>query len=269
MRMNKLTDKVIIITGGSKGIGRETAKLFASQHAQVIITGRHEPELIKTATMIKTLGYRCDYYVGDVTKIEDCTQIVAEVYLKYQHIDALINNAGMSMRGSFLETDIELFHKIIDINFLGAVNMTKMALPHLITSNGSILFISSLSGLKGLPGIAPYGTAKMALTGFSESLRAELSIHRVHVGIIYVGFTENDPDKKIYSATGEMMPLNRAKNNDTQQGVARSIVKSLTKRKRVMYLTCQGKIAQFMYRFFPRLSGYLIEKFAVKSKRYQ
>ena len=161
------------------------------------------------------------------------------------------------------------FHKIMDINFSGAVHMTKFALPHINSCKGSILFISSLSGLKGIPGIAPYGTAKMALTGFSESLRAELYRHGVHVGIVYVGFTENDADKTIYDARGKRVPLKRDKNNDSQEDVARSVLKVVKKRKNVMYLTGIGKVTQWFYRFFPRLSNYLLRKFAMKSEMYR
>ena len=266
--MINLKDKVVIITGGSKGIGRETAKLFAKEGAKVIITGRSLEPLKKTCALINTFG-SCDYHQGDVINIEDSTRIVQAVYEKYHHIDVLINNAGMSMRGLFEETTLDLFHKIIDINFSGAVDMTKLVLPFIIESKGSILFISSLSGLKGIPGIAPYGTAKMALTGFSESLRAEIDHYGVHVGIIYVGFTENDPDKTYYSSLGDRLPLKRPKNNDTQESVAKHVLKAVKKRKHVMYLTGLGKVTQVFYRFFPRLSGYILRKFARKSKGYK
>jgi len=267
--MKEFKDKVVLITGGGKGIGRETAKLLANEQAIVIITGRSEKELNETCSHINEHDGRCAFYVGDVTSIEDCQRIIDSVIGEYGRIDILINNAGMSMRGLFVDTDLALFHKIIDINFCGAVNMTKFALPKLIESQGSVLFISSLSALKGIPGIAPYGTAKMALTGFSESLRAELHHLHVHVGIIYVGFTENDANKKIYSATGELIPLRRDKNSDTQKGVAKSIIKSLRKRKPVMYLTCTGKIVNIVYRLFPRLSGFLLRTFSMKSARYK
>jgi len=267
--MINLTDKVVIITGGSRGIGRETAKLFAQERAQVIITGRREEELKKTCSFIQSNGGNCDYFQGDVTDIDDCQRIVEAVIEKYHQLDILINNAGMSMRGLFEETHLDLFHKIMDINFGGAVNMTKFALPSLIESKGSVVFISSLSGLKGIPGIAPYCTAKMALTGFAESLRAEVYRHQVHVGIIYVGFTENDDDKTIYSATGERIPLHRPINNDTQQGVAKNVLKSVQKRKSVMYLTLLGKVAKIFYQFFPRLSSYFLRKMAMKSEMYK
>lgn len=267
--MINMKDKVVIITGGSKGIGRETARIFASQQAQVIITGRTETDLEKTSSLIRSEGGNCDYFQGDVSVTPDCERIVREVIAKYHRIDVLINNAGMSMRGVFADTTLELFHKVLDINLGGAVNMTKFALPALLESKGSVVFISSLSGLKGIPGIAPYATAKMALTGFSEALRGEVHQHHVHVGIVYVGFTENDPDKKIYSSTGELIPLHRDKNNDTQKGVAKSIYRMVEKRKSIMYLTFLGKITKLLYQFFPRLSDYILRKFSMKSEMYK
>ncbi len=267
--MKDFTNQVVIITGGSKGIGRETAKRFAVSKARVVITGRRKEELEKTASLIQANGGLCDYFQGDVTNIDDCIRIVEAIMAKYQRIDVLINNAGMSMRGLFEQTQLDVFHKIMDINFGGAVHMTKLALESLKSSQGSVVFISSLSGLKGIPGIAPYCAAKMALTAFSESLRAELHPHHVHVGIIYVGFTQNDADKTIYSSTGERIILRRDKNNDTQEGVAKQVIKVVQKRKSVMVLTPLGKITAFMVRIFPRFTSYILRKFAMKSDMYQ
>jgi short-subunit dehydrogenase len=264
--MISVQDSVVLITGGGKGIGRETAKLFAKNKAKVIITGRTINALEDTKKQISDDGGRCYYYQGDVTKIDDSKRIIDDIISTHGTIDILINNAGMSMRGLFEDTTLELFQKVMDINFTGAVIMTKLALPHIIKNRGSIVFVSSLSALKGIPGIAPYGTAKMALTGFSESLRAELFRKGVHIGIVYVGFTENDPNKVVYTATGETMPINRKKNDATQEGVAMSIMTCVMKRKNIMYLTFLGKISKLFYQFFPRLSGYLLRKFALKSE---
>ena len=265
----EFTDKVVLITGGSKGIGREAAKLFASKGAIVIITGRREDALQMTSDLINEQFGRCEYHQGDVTSITDCERIVADVYNRHKRIDVLINNAGMSMRGLFEETALALFHKVIAINFSGAVNMTKFALPYLKEHQGSVVFVSSLSGLKGIPGIAPYGTAKMALTGFSESLRAEVHQYHVHVGLVFVGFTQNDDDKTIYSATGERLPIHRAKNDATQEGVSRSILRCVHRRKAVMYLTVLGKVSKLLYQFFPRFSSYLLRKFTMNSEMMQ
>jgi dehydrogenase/reductase SDR family member 7B len=262
-------EKVVLITGGSKGIGRETAKQFAKNGAFVVITGRRKEELEKTCEIINSEYGKCEYFQGDVTSQDDCARIVNAVYRIYHRLDILINNAGMTMRGTFQQTSLNLFRKINDINFMGAVYMTKFALEYLIKSQGSVIFISSIAGLKGLPQVAPYGTSKMALTSFSESLRAELYQYHVHVGIVYVGFTENDLDKTAYTATGDRMSIARSKSGNTQNGVARSIYKVVLKRKHIVYLTFLGKITQRIYRYFPRISNFVLLKFAMKSEMYR
>ncbi len=257
-------NKVVLITGGGKGIGRKCTSLFAAKGSTIIITGRTESALKETTQALTAAGYQVSYHVGDVTSREDCQRIVELVVKQYGRLDVLINNAGMSSRGLFEETSLEAFQKVIDINFIGAVNMTKFALSAIKDSHGSIIFISSLSGLKGLPGIAPYGTAKMALTGFSDSLRAELFPDGIHVGILYVGFTENDENKTVYDANGNLIPIPDRKNFDTQENVARAVYNCVRKRKNKLFLTNMGKAVSLIYQFFPRLSDQILIRWGSK-----
>lgn len=259
-----ISGKVILITGGGKGIGREITRVFAQHGNTVIITGRTETALRETTNSFTAEGYDVSYHVGDVTSREDCQRIVDAVIQKFGRLDVLINNAGMSSRGFFEDMSLDAFEKIIDINFTGAVTMTKFALPAIQQSKGSIIFIGSLSGLKGLPGIAPYGTAKMALTGFSDSLRSELFPAGVHVGILYVGFTENDRSKMVYDAEGNLMPIPTRKNFDTQENVAKAVYHCVHRRKNKLYLTTMGKAANFLYRIFPRLTDALLIRYGTK-----
>lgn len=263
----KVSGKIVLITGGGKGIGRECAKFLAACGNTVIITGRTEDSLIETAEAISGSGGRASYHVGDVTSVDDCKRIADDVVREFGRIDILINNAGMSMRGLFKDTTLELFNKIMDINFTGSVNMTKCALETITANKGSIVFVSSLSGLKGLPGIAPYGTAKMALTGFSDSLRCELHKTGVHIGIIYVGITQNDPKKKTYKSDGELMDILPRTTKNTQLGVAKAIFSCVKKRRRKVYHSTTGKITKLMYQFFPALSDWLLERFALNQYR--
>lgn len=262
VRRMDITRKIILITGGGKGIGRECARLFARKDNTIIITGRTESSLKDTTKLLNDEGADVAYHVGDVTSRDDCQRIVKNVIRQYGRIDILINNAGMSSRGFFTETSLDLFQKVMDINFMGAVNMTKYALPAVQQNKGSIVFISSLSGLKGLPGVAPYGTAKMALTGFSDSLRTELYPLGVHVGILYVGFTENDQSKTVYTANGDLIPVPDRKNFDTQENVAKAIYHCVQRRKNKLYLTGMGKATKLFYQFFPSLSDAILNRYA-------
>ncbi|MEA1910391.1 MAG: SDR family oxidoreductase, partial [Spirochaetota bacterium] len=258
---NIYTGKTVLVTGGAKGIGREISLLYGQAGCNLVISGRDLKALEQTAQKFRKNKIPVRIVKGDVTNIEDCKNLIEKTIETFGQLDILINNAGMSMRGLFENTNLQLFHKIIDINFSGAVNMTKFALPFLKDSRGSVVFISSISGLKGLPGIAPYSVAKMALKGFSESLRSEL-YKRIHIGIIYVSFTENDSNKMIYSQNGELIPLDRDKNSSTQNDVARSVINMTTKRKRQIVMTPGGKLANFFFTVFPSLTERLIISFS-------
>jgi NAD(P)-dependent dehydrogenase (short-subunit alcohol dehydrogenase family) len=262
-----LDGKTVMVTGGGKGIGREIARLFGSKGCNVVISGRDQQALDQTAVEFSQEQIAVLHLVGDVTSVEDCRQVVEETLAHFGRLDILINNAGMTMRGLFERTDLKVFHKIMDINFGGAATMTWFALPHIKKQEGSVLFISSIAGLKGLPGAAPYCASKMALRSFSESLRCEL-MGQVHIGILYVGFAENDPNKMMYNARGELVQLKRDKYSASQLDVARAVLMAVHRRRRQVVMTPLGKIAGFLYTFFPAVSEYLIARFAVNSSMY-
>ncbi|MFW6361892.1 MAG: SDR family NAD(P)-dependent oxidoreductase [Spirochaetota bacterium] len=293
-RPGSLHGRTVLITGGGKGIGRETARLFAQAGCNLVISGRDREALEATAHKLRTTSLPADgqteqtgqtgktWQTGqfgqfegpavlpiqaDVTKTEECRHLVEAAVERFGRLDVLINNAGMSMRGNFADTSLELFDKVIDINFTGAVHMTSYALPFLRAAGGSVVFVSSLSGLKGLPGIAPYGAAKMALTGFAESLYSEL-YREIHVGVVYVSFTENDPGKQMYAADGSSIPLKRDRNSSTQLDVARSIRRMVKRRQRRVVMTPLGKTAGLLFALFPRATEFLISRLAAGSKMY-
>jgi NAD(P)-dependent dehydrogenase (short-subunit alcohol dehydrogenase family) len=285
-RLGNLNGRTVLITGGGKGIGRETARLFAQAGCNLVISGRDREALeaaahtlrisapdpagseeVGQATGGQTGGPAVLPVQADVTNTADCRRLVEAAVERFGQLDVLINNAGMSMRGNFADTTIELFEKVIDINFTGAVHMTKYALPFLQAAGGSVVFVSSLSGLKGLPGIAPYGAAKMALTGFAESLYSEL-YRQLHVGVVYVSFTENDPGKQMYAADGSTTLLRRDRNSSTQLDVARTILRMVQRRQRRVVMTPLGKTAALLFALFPRATEFLISRLAARSSMY-
>lgn len=261
--------KTVIVTGGSKGIGRETARKFLQFGASVIITGRSEESLKTTLADLIKIGPPVVSVAANVSIEEDCRRVVRVAMEKFGQIDILINNAGMSARGLFRDTEIELYRTLLGINFLGSVMMSRLCIDELIQNRGSIVFISSLAGLKGIPGLSHYSSSKMPLTAFSESLRGELRAGGVHVGIIYVGFTENDPDKTIYDSWGKRIPLKREKNSMSQQGVAAAVLDSVKRRRSITTLTFIGKILSFLNRLIPRSSERLLARKTLKSPLYQ
>jgi NAD(P)-dependent dehydrogenase (short-subunit alcohol dehydrogenase family) len=268
MKKAMLEDSTVLITGGSRGIGRETARLFCRAGAKVYIMGRDADALNDTAQRLSEEGCTVTPLRGDVRLEQDCKSCVEQVVGERRGIDVLINNAGMSMRGAFEETSIEVLRAMVEINYLGAAVMSRCALPHIKAAEGSIVFVSSISGLRGLPFIGPYGASKMALQGLAQSLRSELYHDGVHVGIVHVGFTENDPGKMTYSHDGRLVPLERSRYHQSQREVAERLLSCVVKRKNEMVLTSIGRLAAFFYRFFPRLADLLISRYAAKSTMY-
>jgi len=264
---NYFDGKTAIITGGSKGIGRETARLLGQKGCRVVISGRDADALERTSAAFRAEGINVLAAVSDVTVREDCRALIARAVDEYGNIDILVNNAGKSMRGFFIDTKLDLFEKVMDINFTGAAAMTKFALPYIQQSKGSIVFISSVAGLKGLPAGAPYSAAKMALKSFSESLRSELK-GMVHVGIVYAGFTENDPGKQKFNGQGELIPAKRERFASTQVEVAQAVTRMIRQHRRQIVMTPTGKLAHLAYTVFPRLSEDLIIWYSRRTKMF-
>ena len=263
-----MNTQVVLVSGGSKGIGREIARLYSTQGSIVYICARDQECLTRTVEELDPKHTRVFGIQADISQVEACRQVVDTVISEQGRLDILLNNAGMAMRGTVLETAPMVMQSMVEINLLGAAYLSHFALPHLLASKGSIHFTSSLAGLHGLPRVGMYSASKGALTFLSESLRAEVSSQGVHVGITYVGFTENDPDKVVYAADGRLISLAPRKNSQTQEETARAIVGAIKRRKPVSVLTGVGSISAVAYRFFPRLTGYLIGKFASNSTQY-
>jgi short-subunit dehydrogenase len=130
--------------------------------------------------------------------------------------------------------------------------MTRAAIPHLLAAKGQVVFISSIAGLFGLPGASIYCATKKALTGLAESLRLELIPRGLHVGVVYLGYTEHDPEKRIIAADGSLTPPDRPAHS-TQAHAAGLIARMLEKRQKQLIMTPVGTIGWIVYRLSPAM----------------
>jgi dehydrogenase/reductase SDR family member 7B len=146
-----MKDKVVIITGGTSGIGKALAFEFGLKGSRIVITGRDADALKRTAEDLQEKGVEVVAVSADVTSPGDNKHMVDEALRSFGRIDVLINNAGISMRAIFEEVDPEVIRKVMDINFYGAVYATKYCLPEIIRNKGSVIGISSIAGFRGLP----------------------------------------------------------------------------------------------------------------------
>ncbi|HEY4155936.1 MAG TPA: SDR family oxidoreductase [Puia sp.] len=263
--MSFFNNKVVIVTGGSDGIGRALIEALIRAGARVATCGRHYDKLY--ALQLEYSQVMLHAQVCDVSHEEECKRFIKSTVDTFGTIDILINNAGISMRSLFDEVDTEVIRRLMDVNFMGAVYCTKYALPYILKQRGTIVGISSISGYRGLPGRSGYSASKFALQGWLESLRTELMDSGVHVMWISPGFTSSNIRNAALNGQGQGQgesPLDESRlmSADT---CARYILGAIEKRKRVLVLTFTGKLTVFMNKFFPSLADKLVHRYYFKN----
>ncbi len=263
-----MKDKVIIVTGGSSGIGLACAEAFGKRGATVVITGRNEKRLQEAADGLKAKNIRIHIIEADAASEADNKRMVEETVSRFGKIDVLINNAGISMRALFEDLQLDVFRQVMDINFYGTVYATKYALPYLLESRGSVVGISSINGYRGTPARTAYTASKYAMQGFLEALRTEVMKRGVHVLTACPGFTASNIRNAALTANGNRQgesPRDEGKMM-TAEEVAEEILKATQKRKRDLVLTTEGKLAVFLNKWVPGLMDNIVYNKMAKEK---
>ena len=245
---------MVIITGASSGIGEACAMEFARKEATVVIAARNIDKLQSVGDEIRKINQDVLEIQCDVSIKKDCERLVEETIKNYGQIDVLINNAGISMRAIFNDLELDVIEKIMNINFFGTVYCTKFALPYLLKTKGSVVGVSSIAGYIGLPARTGYSASKYAMQGFLDALRTENLKTGLHVMVACPGFTASNIRKTALSADGSSQgetPREESKMM-TAEEVASSIIKGVTKRKRTLVLTTEGRLAVFLSKIFPK-----------------
>ena len=247
--------KTVIVTGASSGIGLALAREFAAAGANVVMGARSEDKLAAVAAEIKAAGGAAAYTAADVTKEEDCKRLIDCAIEEFGGIDILICNAGLSMRAIFDDVDLNVLHRLMDVNFWGTVNCCKYALPYLQKSKGSIVGISSVAGLHGLPARTGYSASKYAMTGFLETLRIENLKKGLHVMVACPGFTASNVRFSALTADGSQQgstPREEGKMMTAEQ-VAHIVARGIARRKRLCLMEIEGRATHFVKKFAPGL----------------
>lgn len=248
---DKFHGKTVIITGASSGIGRALAYEFAGRGSNVVMGARQAGKLEEIAADIKSKGGRAAFAETDVTKEEDCRRLVNTALENFGGIDILICNAGISMRAAFDDADLDVLRRLMDVNFWGCVYCTKYALPHIQASKGSIVGVSSVAGLHGLPGRTGYSSSKYAMTGFLDTIRVENLKKGVHVMVACPGFTSTNVRFVALTADGSPQgetPRKEEKMMSAEE-VARRIAKGIERRKRLLLMEFEGRATNFFRKF--------------------
>lgn len=249
-----MKDKVVIITGATSGIGKALAFEYVSKGSKIVIGARNHNKLIEIAEDIKLKGGDVAFAQTDVSSEQDCKNLILTAIERFGKIDILINNAGISMRALFENTQIDVLQKLMDVNFWGTVYCTKYALPYVLKEKGSIVGISSIGGIVGLPARSGYSASKFAMQGFLRCLRVENLKNDLHVLAALPGFTSSNIRNSALSGDGSQQgesPRDEQKMMSAE-AAAEHIYRAVKKRKNKLVLTREGKIIEILNKYFPK-----------------
>jgi len=251
--------QVIVITGASDGIGAEMARQLAQQHGSkvsLVLAARTETTLQTVAAQCAALGASCWVVPTDVSVEAQCRALIASAVDHFGRIDGLINNAGISAQALFADVraeDLGWYEHLMRINLWGSVWCTHAALPHLQSTKGRIVAVSSLAGLIGVPGRTAYSASKFAMTGFFEALRAELMGAGVSVTTAFPGVVLTNIRSHGLNAAGVAAGSSGLKEDKAMsvEECAALILRGMHQRDREVVMTAPGKVGRFLKLLWP------------------
>jgi NAD(P)-dependent dehydrogenase (short-subunit alcohol dehydrogenase family) len=196
-------DKVVLITGGSSGIGQATALRLGKYGARIALAARNRSALDNVTRSLVEIGGEALAVPTDVTQSEQCRNAIEAAVQRFGRLDILICSAGVSMRTYFARSDLSAMERVMAVNFMGTLYCTYYAIPHVRQTKGSLVALSSLTGLRGIPSYGVYGASKFAIQGLYESLRLELGPDGIHVGVVAPGFVDTPLRNQVIGPDGK------------------------------------------------------------------
>jgi short-subunit dehydrogenase len=255
-----LRGKSIVITGASSGIGRATALEMARRGANVVLAARRADRLEQVAAECRAFGVETRIIVTDVTKEADCRRLIETA----GDVDVLVNNAGFAIFSTVVDADPGDVRGMIETNYLGAFHCTRAVLPQMLARrSGTIVNVSSITGLMGFSRMSAYCASKFALTGFTEALRAEVIGKGVQVALVCPGTTDTEffvkaERGKMPGASRLMLAVGpdrvaRAVCDAAEDGRYRRILPGLA----AIYMRLKEIFPRFAHLMFRRVSAFL------------
>lgn len=253
MASQDLKNKIAVVTGAASGIGASISKILAANGAKVGLLDIDETAVDAIAAEMiaggrDVLGIGCN-----VAREAECQTAIRSILERFGGIDILVNNAGITQRSAFVDTQIDVYRQVMEVNFFGSLHCTKYAIASIIERRGSIVVIESLAGVAPLLGRTGYCASKHALHGLFSSLRAELIGTGAHIMIVCPGFVRTHLQARALDGDGRITahPQSSVGKQDSPDRVAEAVYKGLIKRKNLMVLSPVGKLAYWMSRFAP------------------
>ncbi len=244
MAKRDLTEVVVLVTGAAGGLGAAVATRFAKDGARLALLDIDQARLDDVAASLpNALAIVCD-----LTDPAMCERAVATVVNRFGAIDILINNAGLTHRSAFVDTEPEVIKKVMQVNYFGTVNITKAALPSLIERRGAIAVVTSIAGLAPVLGRTGYVGSKHALHGLFDTLRAELRPSGVDVTIVAPTFIDTGMQERALGGNGEITKRTQSRvgKQVTSEAVAHRVYLAIQRRRRSVIIGSVGHLARVM-----------------------
>jgi short-subunit dehydrogenase len=266
--MHAWTNKVVLVTGGSAGFGRVLAGHFAQRGAKVIITARDREKLEAAATALSVDGRQVKSLAADVTRQADVDRLLAEVQQEFGRLDVLVNNAGRSARGAAIETSVDEFRDLVELNFLALVRCTQAAMPLLLESQGHLVNIGSLAAKTVSPHLGAYPASKFPVAAYSHQLRLELGPLGVHVLLVCPGpirleraerYAQLAAEKNLPESAAQPGAGVKLKGLDPDW-LAERVIGACEKRQAELVAPSRARLLFAISALWPRLGDWIIRK---------
>jgi len=261
------TEKVVLVTGSSSGLGRALAKAFARSGAHVVVSARSADALETVAADLRSFGTQVLAIPADVTQLDQVDSLIEQTVKHFGRLDVLVNNVGRSTRGALLEITPEDFASLMDINFLSVVRCTRAAVPHLIRSHGHLVNIGSLSGKSASRYVGAYSATKFALAAYTQQLRLELRPQGVHVLLVSPGPIARDDSTQRHSDKLAGLPARAAKPGAgvrispvRPERLSQAILKACRRGQPELIYPPLARLFIAVIQLFPRLGDWLVRR---------
>ncbi len=260
------SNKIVWITGASSGIGKALAIELSHQNAKIILSSRKKEDLELVKKACKNLD-DVKIITLDLEDYSNFQNVADKAISAFGRIDILINNGGISQRSLAKDTQITVDKRLMDINYLGTIGLSKAILPHFINNkNGQFVVTTSIVGKIGTPLRSSYAASKHALHGFFDSFRAENHQHNISVTLVCPGFVNTNVSKNALTGDGSPQEkMDTATANGIQpERFAKLMAKAIRKRKEEVYIAgAKEKLGVYTKRYFPKLLSVMIRKLSV------
>jgi uncharacterized protein len=263
--MSFWTNKVALVTGGSKGLGLAIARALVGAGAHVVINARNQEQLAAAAKKLSSSDRMCGWLPGDVTQQDQVEALVAETIKMHGRLDLLVHCAGKSDRGEAANVTAEQFREFFELNFLSAVRTTRAALPHLLQSRGHVVFIGSLASKTASRFLGAYPASKFPLAAYAQQLRLELGPQGLHVLLACPGPIRREDAGSRYDAVASDLPSQarqpgggvKLKGIDPDW-LARRILAGCEYRQAELIVPARARLLFAITQLWPRLGDWII-----------